>query len=416
VTSDLQRKRTPKTVSVHLTGRGTASLRRGHPWVFEDAISREAPDGAPGDVAALYDPKRRFVGVGLYDPQSPIRVRVLERGSGVTVNRDLFRERLQAALEARAPLRACGATNGYRWCHGPNDRLPGLVVDRYRGCAVVKVYTCAWAPYLEELVEELVQVGHDGLDAITCVVLRLSRIVGRDDAWPSNLPDGRVVAGELVAPVTFQENGITFEIDPVRGQKTGFFLDQRENRARVERIASGATVLNVFAYSGGFSLYAGRGGARHVTSLDISTPALESAARNVALNRDDANIAACTFDWQVADAFEQLAAWAHQGRTFDVVIVDPPAFAKRRAEVARALNAYQRLARLAHVLVRPGGNLVFASCSSRVSPDELRACITTTLHHARRQATLIEETGHPIDHPVAFDEARYLKCMVFSLA
>jgi 23S rRNA (cytosine1962-C5)-methyltransferase len=211
--------------------------------------------------------------------------------------------------------------------------------------------------------------------------------------------------------VVFRENGLRFEADPIRGQKTGFFLDQRDNRARVGDLARGRSVLNAFSYSGGFSLYAARGGAREVTSLDISQPALDAAARHFTLNDDVPAVAACQHELLCADAFEAFEALAEGKRLFDVVVVDPPAFAKKQSEVDRALSAYARLCRLALRVLKPGGELVLASCSSRVSAEAFRDNALSAASRAGRPLRIHEETGHALDHPVGFPEGAYLKCV-----
>jgi 23S rRNA (cytosine1962-C5)-methyltransferase len=226
------------------------------------------------------------------------------------------------------------------------------------------------------------------------------------------LNDGVILSGPpLDGPVIFCENGLRFEADPVRGQKTGFFLDQRENRARVEKLASGKTVLDVFACTGGFSVYAARGGARAIVSVDVSRPALAAAARNFGLNRDSLSVAAAKHEALAKDAFEALARLGRDGRRFDLVIVDPPAFAKKRAEVERALAAYGRLTRLGLGVLQPDGTLVMASCSNKVSSDEFFATVHRAATQAGRPLREIERTGHPLDHPVAFKEGAYLKCL-----
>jgi 23S rRNA (cytosine1962-C5)-methyltransferase len=211
--------------------------------------------------------------------------------------------------------------------------------------------------------------------------------------------------------VVFRENGLRFYADPVRGQKTGFFLDQRDNRARVGELAREARVLNAFSYSGGFSLYAARGGARAVTSLDISQPALDDAARNFALNADDADVSGCDHTLLCNDAFDALAGLADRSELFDLVVIDPPAFAKKQDEVARALRSYARLCELGLAVTRPGGMLVLASCSSRVSAEEFRDNAKRAAAGVRRELDVVEETGHALDHPVGFPEGAYLKCL-----
>jgi 23S rRNA (cytosine1962-C5)-methyltransferase len=211
-------------------------------------------------------------------------------------------------------------------------------------------------------------------------------------------------------PIHFTENGLAFAADVVQGQKTGFFLDQRDNRARVRGLAAGKRVLNVFAYTGGFSVYAAAGGAREVVSLDVSAPALAHAARNFALNQALPAVAACQHSTWAADAFEALAGLAAQP-PFDLVVVDPPALAKQAAETQPALRAYERLTRLSLAALAPGGTLVIASCSSRVSAVAFFAAVQRAARAAGRPLVEFDRTGHAIDHPVRFPEGAYLKCV-----
>ncbi len=397
-----------RRVAVHVTPAAERAIRQGHPWLFEQAIRQQKRAGRPGDLAVVFDRQRRFLAVGLYDPHSLIRVRILQRGKPATINREWFQGQLATAAQVRAPLQN-NDTTGYRLLHGENDRMPGLVVDRYGQTAVLKLYTCAWLPHLRDVLAALADVA-----PAERLVLRLGRAMQEQPQYLYGLSDGVILSGpSLDGPVIFRENGLRFEADPIQGQKTGFFLDQRENRARVERLASGKTVLNVFAYTGGFSLYAARGGARSIVSIDVSRPALAAAARNFGLNRDRPSVAtaAAKHEALAEDAFEALARLGRDGRRFDLVIVDPPAFAKKRAQVERALAAYGRLTRLGLGVLRSGGTLVTASCSSKVSADEFFAAIHRAAIQTGRPLCEIERTGHPLDHPVAFKEGAYLKCL-----
>ena len=395
-----------RRVAVRVTPAAERALRQGHPWLFEQAVRQQSHDGQPGDLAVAFDRRRRFLAVGLYDPSSPIRVRILQRGNPATIDREWFRSRLAAAAQLRASLPGRGTT-GYRLVHGENDGLPGLVVDRYGRTLVLKLYTPAWIPHLRDVLPALADVF-----PAERLVLRLGRAVQARPQHLYGLSDGMVLSGpDLDGPVAFRENGLCFEADPVHGQKTGFFLDQRENRARVEGLAAGKTVLDVFAYTGGFSVYAARGGARTVVSLDVSQPALAAAARNLALNRDHPSVAVAAHELLAGDAFETLAELRQGGRRFDLVIIDPPAFARGQAQVARALSAYGQLTHLGLGVLRPGGTLVQASCSSPVGAEPFFATVNQAAAQAGRPLREIERTGHPLDHPVTFPEGTYLKCL-----
>ena len=383
------------------------AIRSGHPWVFDKAIRQQNVDGSPGDLAVIFDRKNRFLAIGLYAPASPIRVRILAHGQPAQIDADWFMYKVETAAEQRLPLLQTNTT-GYRLVHGENDGLPGLVIDRYGETLVLKLYTTAWVPHLRDV-----------LRAVTAVlppkriVLRLSRFVQRQEADLYGLFDGQLLWGQPVRNdgVLFLENGLYFEADVVHGQKTGFFLDQRNNRARVEKLAAGKRVLNVFAYTGGFSLYAARGGAKEVVSLDLSQPALANAMRNFKLNRAHEAVAAADHELLVGDAFLTMQQLIANKRRFEMVIIDPPAFAKRQDEVERALTAYGRLVRLGLKLLRPGGVLVMASCTSRVTADQFFELVHKTALGVGRPLQEIERTGHALDHPIGFPEGAYLKCL-----
>jgi 23S rRNA (cytosine1962-C5)-methyltransferase len=399
-----------RRIALRVTPEAERALRQGHPWLFDRAIRQQSNDGQPGDLAVIFDRKGRFLAVGLYDPRSSLRVRILAHGEPAAIDRDWFTARLAAAAAVRAPLLqqpAQALTTGYRLVHGENDGLPGLVIDRYERTFVLKLYTPAWIPHLRDVLAALASVS-----PADRLVVRLGRAMQGQPDDLHGLSDGQVLSGPpLDGPVLFWENGLCFEADPVRGQKTGFFLDQRDNRARVEKLAAGKTVLNLFAYTGGFSVYAARGGARRVISVDTSAPALEAAKRNWALNRSFPGVAAAFHEAVVEDAFEWLARMGNGGRRFGLVIVDPPAFAQEQAQVTAALAAYERLTRLALDVLQPGGTLVQASCSTRVDADSFFAAIHRAAARAGRPLRELERTGHALDHPIAFKEGAYLKCL-----
>ena len=243
------------------------------------------------------------------------------------------------------------------------------------------------------------------------LVLRFSRNL---DALMAahGLRDGQCLSGtDSTDPVVFVENGLTFAADVAHGHKTGFFFDQRDNRAHVRDLASGNRVLDLFAYSGGFSVYAAAGGATSVVSVDVSAPALEAASANMALNRADPRVAAATLHTTVADVFDYLAEAHDHKQRFDLLIVDPPAFAKSASEVQRALAAYARLTRLAVQILRSGGMLVIASCSSRVAPEAFFDTVTRSAQQVGRPLSEMRRTGHALDHPISFPEGAYLKCL-----
>ena len=352
--------------------------------------------------------------MGLYDPNASIRVRVLQHAKPAAIDQDWFASRVFAAARLRTPLTEqspATATTGYRLVHGENDGLPGLVVDRYERTAVVKLYTAAWLPHLRDVLPALAEVW-----PAERLILRLGRAMMDHPDTNHGLVNGQVLHGpELDGPLLFSENGLRFEADPVRGHKTGFYFDQRDNRARVEKLALGKAVLNLFAYTGGFSVYAARGGARQVVSVDVSVPALEAAARNMGRNRNFPGVAAAAHETMRGDVFEVLARMGGEARRFDMVIVDPPAFARKRSQVDQALAAYKRLTRLSLAVLKPGGVLVQASCSSRVDVEAFFDAINRAAAGVERPLREIQRTGHALDHPTTFRDGAYLKCL-FAMA
>jgi 23S rRNA (cytosine1962-C5)-methyltransferase len=328
---------------------------------------------------------------------------MLHTGKPQKLDRAWWQQHLAATLNRRRNL-FDSQTNGYRLCNGESDGWPGLILDRYDSTLVLKIYTTVWLPRLNEVVEIIAeQVPHERL------ILRLSRNI-QDKALP--FTEGQILRGPpVLEPVTFLESGIRFEIDGVRGQKTGFYLDQRENRRLVESLSGGRRVLNAFSFSGGFSLYAARGGAISVTELDISPVALAAAKRNFALNRHHPEIGRCQHESVKADAFDWLNSAAPVPRSFDLIILDPPSLARRESERPQAIKAYGRLARSAIELLRPKGIIVACSCSAHVSVPEFLGSVRNSATQSGRTFTELQTTGHPADHPATFPEANYLKAI-----
>jgi 23S rRNA (cytosine1962-C5)-methyltransferase len=377
------------------------AVRSGHPWIFSDSILESNRAGKTGELAVIFDRNDKFLAVGLFDPDSPICVRILHAGKPQTIDVAWWQARLEQALARRREL-FDARTNGYRLIHGESDGWPGLVLDRYAATLVLKIYTAVWLPRLDETLALL-------REKIPCerLVLRLSRNIQPFAKKKFQSQDGQVLIG---APpegaVIFSENGARFEADVLRGQKTGFFLDQRENRAEVEKLSRGKKVLNAFSFSGGFSVYAARGGATAVTDLDISAHALESAKRNFALNQNFPGVAACGHKTVQADAFE----WIEKSSAkFDLIVLDPPSLAKRESERVAAVRAYERLNSLGIERLAPGGILVAGSCSAHVSAPEFFDAVRRAARKSGRKFAELKTLQHPPDHPAGFKEASYLK-------
>lgn len=393
-----------KRLAVRLTPDALRQVRGGHPWVYDKAITSVSDaSAAPGALAVVFDADRAFAGIGLWDPDSPIRIRMLHRGKPTQVDESFWRTRVADAVALRAPLKASNTT-GMRLIHGENDGFGGVVVDHYDTTLVVKVYSVAWLPHLNSVLDAL-----DYVVQPTRIVLRLGRLAA-DATQNSHLRDGMVVLGDMPdGPVLFDELGLRFEADVLRGQKTGHFLDQRDNRKRIGTWANGARVLDVFSCTGGFSVHAAAGGAALVHSVDIAAPAIDTAIRNMAHNVDRTNEA--RHQTTVGDAFEVMDDLGAKLESYDIVVVDPPSFASRASERDGAIRAYRKLTELALPLVRPGGVLLQASCSSRVTEDDLASTVQAAMRSQGRVPSNVEHFGHAIDHPVTFPQGRYLKAI-----
>jgi 23S rRNA (cytosine1962-C5)-methyltransferase len=392
------------TLRLRVTAAAEARLRAGHPWLFSRSILEQNREGRIGELGVVYDRSNRFLAVGLFDPNSPMRLRVAHVGKPQNIDRDWWSGRLAQALNRRRGL-FDDQTTGFRCVNGESDGFPGLVLDRYDDTQVLKLYTPVWLPRLDEILDLVREQARPRR-----VVLRLSRNIQEVASSQFARTDGLILFGpDLNGPEIFLETGLRFEADVVRGQKTGFFLDQRENRRIVEGFAKGREVLNAFSFSGGFSLYAARGGARSVTDLDISPHALAAAQRNYALNTHNPAIDACKRESIQADAFEWLARGA--GRKFDLIILDPPSLAKKAVEAAGALRAYSRLATLGLQRLRPGGILLACSCSAHVSAQDFFGAVRKPAGRSAHSVRELRTTGHPQDHPARFKEAEYLKAI-----
>ena len=392
-----------KRMAVRVTPDARRQIAAGHPWVYNESITSISHRGATGDLAVIFDNDRNFVAIGLWEPGSPIRIRVLHHGKPAQIDGAFWRSRLQAAADLRAAIGP--DTDGYRVVNGENDGFPGLVLDRYADTFVVKLYTPVWIPHLKAVVEAIAELFEP-----RALVLRMARAMSGTPLH--GLTEGMALIGDApMAPVMFRENGLLFEADVVHGQKTGHFLDQRDNRALVGSMAAGMRVLDVFASTGGFSVYAAAGGATSVVSVDQSEPTLAVAARNFAHNASLPNVHHCDHDSIVGDAFEVMDRLIRRRKHYDIVVVDPPSFAQRKENVDRALHAYGQLTQRAVQLTRPDGLLVQASCSSRVTEEQFYATVRGAAQRADHDLVEVRRTGHAVDHPVTFAQGGYLKAL-----
>ncbi len=390
-------------LAIKLSKAGERSVRSGHPWIFDKAITKLSKEGAAGDIAIIYGTKsNKVIGVGLFDPHSPIRIKLLHHNGGANINSEWIADKIAIAYDRRLPLLATD-TNSYRFIFGENDGMPSLIVDVYAEVAVIKLYSLIWKHHLQDILDAVIH--HSKAKT---VVLRLSRNVQK---LQQEYKDGQLLYGTLEDPIVlFREHGVLFSAHVIKGHKTGYFLDHRDNRKRVGELSEGKSVLDIFAYAGGFSVHALAGGAKRVISLDISKQALEMAKHNVALNSLSANHSVMAID-----AFDGMQQLQDKGQKFDVVIVDPPSFAKSAADVPGALISYRRLTKLAIPLVAQGGLLLSASCSSRVDKDTFYNLLIEELDKTDRFYKVVDRTYHDVDHPISFPEGAYLKSVYIEL-
>lgn len=393
----------PKRLAVKLTVKGEQSVVKGHPWVFSNSITKINDNSTTGDLAIIFSKtKNKVIGIGLYDAISPIRIKIIHNAqTKAEINVEFFRKKIIQAFNKRAELLKTN-TNSYRLVFGENDGFPGLIADVYAEVLVVKLYSEIWSPYLESIIKDLQHTSNT-----KTVVIRLSRNLQNSNHL--NLKDGEVVFGELKDEVVeFVEHGVRFSANVIKGHKTGYFLDHRANRKKVGELSKGKTVLDVFAYAGGFSVHALANGAKEVTSLDISKQALNVARQNGKLNHYLGRHKTIS-----GDAFKVMKDLIKQGKTYDIVVIDPPSFAKQQSEIDLAKKKYAQLAELGHRLTAKHGLLVLVSCSSRVLAQSFFDLNTQVLSQQQRSYKTILKTQHDSDHPITFPEGAYLKCVYY---
>ena len=389
-------------------------LRGGHPWVYKRAVEKPPPGLAAGAIVDV-TAEGKFVARGYFDPLGAVRVRVLTRDPAEAIGPIFWRRRIARAVALRrayAPF--AGDTDCVRLVHGENDGLPGVVIDLYGKFAVLKLYSAGLTPHRPQILEALRgEVALDGIYGRDEEAAASSSEEDEEEEADGPPSKGQVLWGaEPPDPIVVRENGMQIAVDVRAGQKTGYFLDQRENRFALRRFARGRLrALNCFSYTGGFSVSAALGGAREVTSVDRDAGAIALARKNFELN----GLAPEKHGFVASDVLDYLAARRDDRTRFDLVILDPPSFAKTQKAVPAALDGYASLHRAALGVLSPGGILATASCSARVSPDEFISAIREACAKTHSDLTLLEERRQPPDHPVllSFPEGRYLKFFVF---
>jgi 23S rRNA (cytosine1962-C5)-methyltransferase len=374
-----------------------AAARRGHPWIYREQLRGPIASAPPGKVGRIVDPEGAVVGSALLDPSSPIAARLWTHGEE-TIDRALIRARIERAIAVRAGM-FDGSTTAYRCVHGEGDRAPGIVVDRYGDVAILRLDGEAIAAWTDTIADEL----HAALSVRSLCLrstekgatVKLRKLRGDD-------PPDRI---------TVSEHGVPFVVDLAHGQKTGAFLDQRDNRRRIGQLARGRRVLNLFSYAGGFSLHAAVGGAEHCTSVDVAAGAHATAQASFRAAGIDPN----AHSFVTADVFGFLERAAARNERWDLVISDPPNMAPSAATKPRAIAAYRKLHALCAKVLAPGGVFCAASCSSHVSLDDFLGTLADDAL-GRGDLRVIEIAGAGADHPVlpGFPEGRYLEMCVLA--
>jgi 23S rRNA (cytosine1962-C5)-methyltransferase len=393
-----------ETISLTIRRERLGPVLGRHPWVFSGALAG-IPDGIKsGTPVKLYDDSRRFIAQGYFGSYSQIAVRIWSYDEDEIVNGDFFLRRIEKAFALRKSCLDISATDSFRLVNAENDFLPGLIVDKYADYLVVQFHTAGLDLWREEIVSALVKV------------LKPKGIYERSDISARGL-DGEtkrtgVLFGEVPEKIEIKENGFKFFVDVIGGQKTGFFLDQRDKRQALMKYCKGKKVLNCFSYTGGFSVYALAAGATKVVSVDASESAIALAKENVVLN--DFSLDKCEF---VCDDVKKYLRQLSLG-DFDVIILDPPAFIKDRRKIKEGITGYRFINEAALHVMRPGSVLVSASCSAHLKLTDFRYLLTEAAGRAGKSLQILETHLHGQDHPelISFNEGEYLKCLFMEVS
>ena len=392
-------------------GREKSLLRR-HPWVFSGAVDRMVGDPQPGETLHILDDKKNFLAKAAYSPSSQIRARVWTFDEAENIDADFFRRKIGSALGLRSnlgllgqpldpALRARPDSDAVRLIHAESDHLPGLIVDQYADVLVLQSLT-AGVEYWRDTIADLLQEA-SGIQAIyersDADVRELEGLPIRNGAMRGNPPERLII----------NEHGLRFWVNIAKGHKTGFYLDQRQNRKRIGELSADRDVLNCFCYTGAFSLQAAQGGARSVVSIDSSFDALALAQENALLN-----LSSGSQEWREADVFQALRKFRDERRSFDMIILDPPKFAATYSQAEKAARGYKDINLLAFKLLRPGGILATFSCSGGIDADLFQKIVAGAALDAGVEAVIVEHLAQSADHPISlhFPEGAYLKGLI----
>lgn len=386
-------------------GRERSLLQR-HPWLFSGAIARVDGEPQAGDTVIVVAADGKFLAQAAFSPTSQIRARAWSFDSGDSIDSTFFEQRVRRAIAARAPLQDAQHTAA-RLIHGESDGLPGVIADRYGNVVVLQLLSAGAERWRGALAGALAEA-----TGARCIYERSDADVRQLEGLP---PRTGAISGVLPRPVTIFEGGLCYSVDVVNGQKTGFYLDQRDNRALVRKLAQGRRVLNAFCYTGGFTLAALAGGAQSVLSIDSAGDALALAQENIARNP---TLTATRAEWRDANVFAELRTLRDAGAAYDLIVLDPPKFAPTAAHAERAARAYKDVNLWALKLLAPGGLLATFSCSGGISADLFQKIVAGAAVDARADASIVGRLGPSADHPVAlsFPEGDYLKGLLLRKA
>ncbi|KAF7599593.1 MAG: 23S rRNA (cytosine(1962)-C(5))-methyltransferase RlmI [Candidatus Dactylopiibacterium carminicum] len=376
------------------------SVMRRHPWIFAGSVAKVAGRSRPGDTVEVYNDRGQFMGRAAYSPDSQIRARMWSFDAEESIDHGFFKRRIAACVARRTAHPHLARQDGLRLIHGESDGLPGIIADRFGAVVVLQLTSAGGEKWRDAIVAGLVQA-----TGCLCVYERSDSDVRRLEGLE---PRSGILHGELPASVTITENGVKMEVDVVAGHKTGFYLDQRDNRLLTGQLSAGRAVLNCFCYTGGFSLQALAGGASSVLSIDSSGPALATAQRNLTLNPQ---LDASRAEWWEADVFEALRKLRAEGRSFDLIVLDPPKFAPSAAHAQRAARAYKDINILGFRLLNPGGILMTYSCSGGIGQELFQQIVAGAAVDAGVDARILHRLAAGADHPIglAVPEGEYLK-------
>lgn len=373
------------------------SILAGHPWVYDHAIQLEKRPKSDQRIAEIYSTQNEFLAKGIFDSQSPLRVRIFTNDSSIHIDEYLLHHRLQQSMMARLPL--LQVTNAFRLCHGEADFLPGIVIDVYDQYAVIQFDSLAIREHFLPLIPNIL------ISLLQQHGIRCQGILEKSRFAPAGILHGNVPHHNM----TIEEHQALFEVNLWQGQKTGFFLDQRKNRLEVKKISHGKKIWNGFCYTGGFSVQAAQGGALEVTSVDSAMHAIKTAKKNFVINQIQ-----CNSHFVTQDAFATLKNHILKKELFDLVIVDPPSFAHSQKTLSKAKRVYQELFSLALQITQYQGIVALSSCSSHLTFQDFREVFAKSCTDSHKEVQLFYQNSNDIDHPVlpSFPEGNYLKFMM----